>query len=213
MLSPEHLSWSRSRLLVGIDEVGRGPLAGPVVAAAVVFPAGHGGIDGVRDSKQVKRLVEREALSRAVRRVAVAVGVGAASVAEIEQLNIRRATALAMSRALQRCTLRISNSAFDVVIDGLSVPELGVEHRAIVKGDANCHSIAAASIVAKVCRDRWMRWLDRRHPGYGWNSNVGYGSAAHMAAIVSLGMTPQHRPSFCQGVKGEGSTPSRPSIP
>src|SRR5690606_22083766 len=170
MLSPEHLSWSRSRLLVGIDEVGRGPLAGPVVAAAVVFPVGHGGIDGVRDSKQVKRLVEREALSRAVRRVAVAVGVGAASVAEIEQLNIRRATALAMSRALQRCTLRISNSAFDVVIDGLSVPELGVEHRAIVKGDANCHSIAAASIVAKVCRDRWMRWLDRRHPGYGWNS-------------------------------------------
>lgn len=197
----EHAAWQSDCLLVGIDEVGRGPLAGPVVAAAVVLPRGHCGVADVRDSKQVKSRAEREALARAIRQAAH-IGLGAATVSEIDELNILRATALAMTRALQRCLARIGNQPVRVVVDGLPVRGLGVEHTAIVKGDASCHSIAAASLVAKVTRDRWMRLLARQHPVYGWESNVGYGSTAHIAAMRSLGLTRHHRRQFCATVLG-----------
>lgn len=197
MFNHEHSAWQSGCLLIGIDEVGRGPLAGPVVAAAVVLPRGHCGIADVRDSKLVKSRVEREALARAVRRCAASVSVGAATVAEIDELNILQATTLAMSRALARCIARLGDAPVRVVVDGLPVRGLGVEHTAIVKGDSSCHSIAAASLVAKVTRDRWMRRLACQFPGYGWDSNVGYASRAHIDALRQLGLTPHHRRQFC----------------
>jgi ribonuclease HII len=204
-LDHEQAAWASGQLLIGIDEVGRGPLAGPVVAAAVVFANGHGGIDGVRDSKKVPRRTEREALVHAIRGEALAWGLGAASVREIDRLNIRRATALAMQRALRRCRAKLPGEAsVHVLVDGLAVPELGCPHEALVKGDAHCHAIAAAALLAKVTRDLLMGRLDARRPGYGWASNVGYGSAGHIAALRDLGMTPHHRSQFCQTAVGQG---------
>ncbi len=176
LLRHERLAWSRDLLLIGIDEVGRGPLAGPVVAAAVVFPADHGAIDGVQDSKLVKDRGRREHLVEAITAGAMAWGLGAASVTEIARLNIRRATALAMRRALLRCRRRLGAVEALVCLDGLPVPELGEPHEAVVKGDQQCHAIAAASLLAKVARDRLMQRLALRRPGYGWESNAGYGS-------------------------------------
>lgn len=201
-LSHELSCWSTNRLLLGVDEVGRGPLAGPVVAGAVVFPAGHPGVLGVRDSKLIKRQAEREAIARAVRTEALAWGLGAASVREIATLNIRRATALAMKRAIARCRQQLGAVEVMVLVDGLPVPELGTAHEALVKGDANCHTIGAAAVLAKVVRDRLMQRLAMRHDAYGWDSNVGYGSAGHMAAIRTHGLTAHHREQFCRGVTG-----------
>ena len=203
MLTHEHSAWSSGLLLLGIDEVGRGPLAGPVVAGAVVFPRDHPGIEGVRDSKQVKLAATREALAEVIRAECLALGLGAASVAEIARLNIRRATALAMRRAMLRCRARLGNVQVLVLVDGLAVPELGAEHRAIVKGDNHCHAIAAASILAKVARDRLMRALATRRPGYGWESNVGYASKGHISALHALGLTPHHRQLFCDTAMGQ----------
>jgi ribonuclease HII len=177
-------------------------LAGPVVAGAVVFPKGHPGVLGVRDSKLIKRQAEREAIARAVRTEALAWGLGAASVREITTLNIRRATALAMQRAIARCRQHLGGVDVLVLVDGLPVPELGTAHEALVKGDANCHTIGAAAILAKVVRDRLMQRLATRHDLYGWDSNVGYGSAGHMAAIRTHGLTAHHREQFCRGVTG-----------
>ena len=205
LLEHEHAAWASGRLLIGIDEVGRGPLAGPVVAGACCFAIGHGGIVGVRDSKQVKRPAERQSLARSIRAEALAWGLGAASVAEIERLNIRRATALAMQRALAHCLRMLGGEvSMLVLVDGMPVPELGMPHRALVKGDSHCHAIAAAALLAKVARDRLMRSLGARRPGYGWESNMGYGSAGHMDAIRLQGMTPHHRRLFCRGVVGQG---------
>ncbi len=201
-LTHEHAAWSVGALLIGLDEVGRGPLAGPVVAGAVVFPAGHPGVLGVRDSKLIKRQAEREAIAVAVRREALAWGIGAASVREIATLNIRRATALAFARALAHCRRQLGARAVHVLVDGLPVPELGTPHDALVKGDALCHTIGAAAILAKVVRDRLMQRLAERHDAYGWASNVGYGSAGHMAAIRIHGLTAHHREQFCRGVIG-----------
>jgi len=201
-LSHELICWSTNRLLIGVDEVGRGPLAGPVVAGAVVFPHGHPGVLGVRDSKLIKRQAEREAIARAVRTEALAWGIGAASVREIAALNIRRATALAMKRAIARCRQQLGPVEVMVLVDGLPVPELGTVHEALVKGDANCHTIGAAAILAKVVRDRLMQRLAMRHDAYGWDSNVGYGSSGHMAAIRTHGLTAHHREMFCRGVVG-----------
>jgi ribonuclease HII len=197
-LSHELNAWSRELFLVGVDEVGRGPLAGPVVAAAVALPIGHPGILGVRDSKTISRAAERVAIAVAVRREAQAIGIGAASVREIATLNIRRATALAMQRALRRCLARLEGAAAEVWVDGLAMPELDHPHLPLVKGDALCHSIGAAAIVAKVTRDRLMERLAERHPHYGWASNVGYGSAAHLAALRHHGLTAHHREQFCR---------------
>ena len=188
----EIVLWNAGRRIVaGIDEAGRGPLAGPVVAAAVVFPAGTKSIRGLRDSKLLTP-VKRERLARVVRARALAIGVGAASVREIDRLNIRRATILAMQRALARLGLAPSG----VLVDGLFLPELGRPHEAIVDGDVYCQSIAAASVVAKTVRDHLMRRLAVRYPSYAWCDNKGYGTPEHLDAMLLHGPTRHHRQSF-----------------
>jgi ribonuclease HII len=177
--------------VAGLDEVGRGPLAGPVVACAVIMPADTRRIAGVNDSKALSA-AERERLTIAIRAHAVAVGVGAASVREIDRYNILQATIRAMRRAVGRLTPPASH----VVVDGNPVPTLGWEHTAVVKGDATCYSVACASIVAKVVRDALMARLALRYPAYGWERNAGYGTAVHVAALHAHGLTPHHRRSF-----------------
>jgi ribonuclease HII len=184
--------WDAGRTIVaGIDEAGRGPLAGPVVAAAVVFPPGTKSIRGLRDSKLLTR-IKRERLAGVVRARALAVGVGAASVREIDRFNIRRATILAMQRALSR----LGMTPTGVLVDGLFLPELGLPHEAIVDGDVHCQSIAAASVLAKTVRDALMRRLAARHPDYGWADNKGYGTPEHLEALALRGPTRHHRQSF-----------------
>ncbi len=191
-LKREAALWSEGRISVaGIDEVGRGPLAGPVVAAAVVFPMGVKAIRGLNDSKVLSAL-QREKYVVKIYERAFAVAVGAASVREIDRLNIRRASILAMERALRRLRFVPAH----VLVDGLPCPELGCEHEAIVDGDAKCHSIAAASVVAKVLRDRLMDRLAARYPGYCWETNKGYATPEHLDAIQRLGPTRHHRFSF-----------------
>ena len=183
--------WSRSLSWVaGVDEAGRGPLAGPVVAAAVVLREGVG-VEGADDSKRVSR-EEREEVARRIREQAVAVTVGAASAREIDEINILRATARAMERAIRR----LPRHPDHVVVDGLPMRDLAWEHEAVVGGDALVHSVACASIVAKVCRDRLMARLARRYPEYGWERNMGYGTEEHRAAIRRVGPTPHHRLTF-----------------
>jgi ribonuclease HII len=191
LLEYERGFWSRGvRWVAGVDEVGRGPLAGPVVACAVILPC-EVCVDGATDSKVLDRAV-REELATEIRRRAAAVALGAASVREIDRLNILRATTLAMERALRRLRLRPDH----VVIDGLPVKGLGWEHEAVVDGDLLVHSVACASIVAKVVRDGLMRRLAARYPGFGWETNVGYGTAAHREGLECHGPTPHHRQTF-----------------
>jgi ribonuclease HII len=182
---------SRGPLLAGIDEVGRGPLAGPVVACAIVMAPDARAIRGVDDSKKLTS-ADRERLCTRIRERALAVGIGAASVREIDRVNIYHAAVLAMRRALSR--LRVTPD--HVVVDGNPIRTLGVEHTAVVGGDACCHSIACASIVAKVTRDRLMHALARRYPHYRWETNVGYGTSEHHAGLAAHGLTPHHRRSF-----------------
>jgi ribonuclease HII len=182
--------WGRGRSVAGVDEAGRGPLAGPVVAAAVILPVDVC-IEGADDSKALSAEVREELYVRIVSG-ARAIGIGAASVREIDRRNILRATTVAMQRALDRLAVLPDH----VVVDGLPVKHLGREHEAVVDGDALIHSIACASIVAKVVRDRLMRRLALRYPGYAWERNAGYGTAEHRAAIGELGVTPHHRLTF-----------------
>jgi ribonuclease HII len=161
-----------------------------VVAAAVILPP-RGSIQGVRDSKTLSAPA-RESLAPVIRAQALAVGVGAASVREIDTYNVLVATRLAMDRALSNLPVRPEH----VVVDGLPVKGLGWEHEAVVGGDGIVHSVACASILAKVTRDRLMRRLAVRYPGYGWETNVGYGTREHLDAIRSLGTTPHHRLTF-----------------
>ncbi len=183
--------WSRGLSgVAGVDEVGRGPLAGPVVAAAVVLAEGIG-VEGADDSKQVSR-AQRESLALRIQERAVAVALGAASVREIDGLNILRATTRAMERAIRR----LPRHPDHVVVDGLPVRDLSCRHDAVVGGDGLVHSIACASIVAKVCRDRLMTRLARRYPEYGWDRNMGYGTEEHRAALRRFGPTPHHRLTF-----------------
>ncbi|HEV7993180.1 MAG TPA: ribonuclease HII [Gemmatimonadaceae bacterium] len=174
-----------------MDEVGRGPLAGPVVACAVVMAPDARAIRGVDDSKQLER-ADRERLATRIRERALGVSVGAASVREIDRINIYHASVLAIRRAISR--LRVAPD--HVLIDGNPIRSLGIEHTAVVGGDACCHSIACASIVAKVTRDRLMRALARRHPHYHWDTNVGYGTPEHHTGLASHGITAHHRRSF-----------------
>ena len=178
-------------LIAGVDEVGRGPLAGPVVACAVVMPPELRAIAGVDDSKRLGP-ADRERLDRQIRDRALAVGVGAASVREIDALNIYHATVLAMRRALAR--LRVPPD--HVLVDGVPLRTLGVAHTAVVQGDARCYHIASASIVAKVTRDRLMARLAARYPAFAWDRNAGYGTPEHLTALAAHGLTPHHRRSF-----------------
>jgi len=190
LLEYERRFWGRGRSVAGVDEAGRGPLAGPVVAAAVVLPVDVC-IEGADDSKVLTPAAREEIFGRILAQ-ARAVGIGAASVREIDRRNILRATTVAMRRALDRLDPRPDH----VVVDGLPVVHLGREHEAVVDGDACVHSIACASIVAKVVRDRLMRRLAARYPAYHWERNAGYGTAEHRAAIEALGTTPHHRLTF-----------------
>jgi ribonuclease HII len=187
----KQLRQTRGPLLAGVDEVGRGPLAGPVVACAVVMPPEARAIRGVDDSKKLISS-ERERLASRIRERALAFAVGAASVREIDRLNIYHASVLAMRRALDR----LSVTPDHILVDGNPVRSLGREHTAVVGGDACCHSIACASIIAKVTRDRLMRALARRHPHYRWETNAGYGTPEHHAGMASHGITAHHRRSF-----------------
>jgi len=188
---------SPERAVIGIDEVGLAPLAGPVVACAILMPEGDL-IEGVRDSKTLSRR-QREQLDPIIRRAAVAWGIGAASAREVERLNPRAASHLAMQRAVRALERRHGRPVEFALVDGAPARELNDligAHETVVKGDATVYSIACASIVAKVLRDRLMRQLDRRYPGYGWTSNAGYPAPAHIAALDRLGVTPHHRRTY-----------------
>jgi ribonuclease HII len=180
-------------LVCGIDEVGRGPLAGPVVAAAVVLDLDHmpRALRRSIDDSKVLNVEEREDYCREIRRCAV-IGIGAASVREIDRINILRASLLAMQRAVH--ALGILPDA--ALVDGNIAPTLPCRAQAIIGGDGRSLSIAAASIVAKVMRDQIMRELGRRYAGYGWESNVGYATREHCEALMALGATIHHRRSF-----------------
>lgn len=175
--------------MAGVDEVGCGCLAGPVVAAAVILPVERG-IKGAVDSKLLSS-AERERLAAIIQERAVGVGLGAASAREIERYNIRRASALAMERALKQLPV----TPHCVLIDGRPQPSLG-DHLAIAKGDRKCQSIACAAIVAKVVRDRLMFRLARNYPGYGWEHNAGYATRCHREGLERMGITPHHRRTF-----------------
>lgn len=180
--------------VAGVDEVGRGPLAGPVVAAAVVFPRGvPDALSGLLDDSKRLRPEARRTAFEALRCCGVVeIGVGAASVAEIARLNILRASLLAMRRAV----LRLPGVPDLALVDGDRPPPLPCPVRCLVGGDGLSLSVAAASIVAKVVRDRAMERLARRHPGYGWEANAGYGTPAHRAALLRLGPVAHHRAGF-----------------
>lgn len=182
-------------IIAGVDEVGRGSLAGPVVACAIIMPPGARALRGVDDSKLLPP-AERRRLSRLILGRALAVGLGAASVEEIDRLNIYHATTLAMRRALARLPM----SPDHVLVDGRPIRTLGVPHIAVVDGDDKCFSIACASIVAKVTRDRLMGSLAARHPAYAWESNVGYGTPAHLAGLRERGACNHHRRRFVEKV-------------
>ncbi len=178
------------RSVAGVDEVGRGPLAGPVVAAAVVLPEGFDA-EGVRDSKRLSER-SREIVCERIMCEAIGVGVGIVAPEVIDEINILRATCKAMKAALDDLS-----AAFDfVLVDGLSVSGFGVPSMAVVKGDNKSVSIAAASIVAKVTRDRIMVGLDSEFPDYGFASHKGYGSKLHLEALDRYGPCPCHRMTF-----------------
>ena len=178
-------------MIAGVDEVGRGPLAGPVVACAVIMPPDRRAIAGVDDSKCLTAR-QRLRLAGLIRQRALAVGLGAASAREIDRINIYHATTLAIRRALGR----LAAAPDHIILDGRMIRTLGVPHTAIVHGDARCYSIACASIIAKVTRDRVMKALAKRYPPYGWERNVGYTTAKHLAGLAAAGATPHHRRSF-----------------
>jgi ribonuclease HII len=177
--------------IAGIDEVGRGPLAGPVVACAVVMPPDQRAIRGVDDSKRLTAS-ERERLAIRIFETAVSVGVGAASVREIDRVNIYHATVIAMRRSLRRLSV-VPNH---VLIDGKPIRSLETPHTAIVGGDARCYTIACASIIAKVTRDRVMVALGQEDPRYGFELHKGYCSPLHKARLAEHGPCLHHRRCF-----------------
>ncbi len=182
-----------ARAVAGVDEAGRGALAGPVYAAAVVLPP-EPALLGLDDSKRLAPEV-REDLARRIRAVAVAWGVGSSTAAEIDGLGIAPASFLAMRRALAALEGRGARPGL-VLVDGFPIPALPLPQRAVVKGDATVACIAAASILAKTARDEVLSGLDRERPWYGFAAHKGYGSAAHLAALRLHGPSPDHRLSF-----------------
>ena len=199
----------RRKIVCGIDEVGRGPLAGPVVSAAVVLPPGLNSqlLGTLKDSKQLTPA--RRAILAAEIRASCLVGFGAASAKEIDTLNILRATMLSMSRAVRALRIPVDHA----LVDGNQLPSLPCPASCIIRGDELKPAIAAASIVAKVLRDRLMVRLAGRYPGYGWEDNVGYGTRRHAEALGSLGFTPHHRRTFRLHASGAAadSHPAKPA--
>ena len=179
-----------TRLVAGVDEVGRGPLAGPVVAAAVILDPRRP-IAGLADSKKLAER-RREQLAEEIRSSALAWSLGRAEVEEIDRLNILQASLLAMQRAVEALTLKAEHA----LVDGTRCPELHCTAEAIVGGDALIPEISAASILAKVARDREMVAMDRCYPGYGLARHKGYPTKAHIAALAELGVTEIHRRTF-----------------
>ena len=177
-------------LICGVDEAGRGPLAGPVCAAAVILPA-EADLPGLNDSKKLSEK-KREQLFPEIQRIALAWSVAFATVEEIEERNILGATMLAMNRAIAGLSLKPELA----LIDGNRNKEIEMPSRCVVHGDARCASIAAASILAKVSRDRLMVELSREYPQYGFEQHKGYGTRAHYEALREYGPCPAHRPSF-----------------
>lgn len=189
-LDIEREAWTEGlRVVAGVDEAGRGPLAGPVVTAAVVLSPDRA-FEGATDSKAL-RATRREELCSRIRDQARACSVGAASTREIERLDILRATSLAMRRALEG----LGTDPELLLVDGQGLPDLP-EHRPLVGGDRRSRTVACASIVAKVIRDRLMKRLSPRYPEYGWASNKGYHTPQHVEALTRLGPTPHHRRTF-----------------
>lgn len=184
------LLWDTPGLVAGVDEAGRGPLAGPVVAAAVILDDLNP-IAGLADSKKLTAL-RREKLYDEIRAKALCCSIAEASVEEIDALNILQATMLAMRRAVEGLRLKPAK----VLVDGNRLPVLDVLAEAIVKGDAKVPAISAASILAKVHRDRWCADYDREFPQYGFAGHKGYGTAEHLAALRAHGACPQHRKTF-----------------
>ncbi len=184
------LPWDVPGLVAGVDEAGRGPLAGPVVAAAVILDDLKP-ITGLADSKTLSAR-QRERLSEAIHARALCFSVAHASVEEIDQLNILQATLLAMRRAVMGLRLK----PHKVLVDGNRLPTLDIMAEAVVQGDRKVPAISAASILAKVARDRWCLEIDAEYPLYGFAAHKGYGTAQHLAALQSHGATPWHRRSF-----------------
>lgn len=191
MLNFERVLWkSGIRSVAGVDEVGVGPLAGPVVAAAVIFPPGTE-LAGVDDSKQLEP-EQRVKLAAAIRQSATAIGVGLAEVSEIDHLNIYHAALLAMRRAIEALSLQPEH----LLIDARVIPGIAIPQNSFNKGDGINFSIAAASIIAKTHRDRLMEELEKTYPGYGFAQHKGYGTSEHQNAIRGLGPCPIHRLSY-----------------
>ena len=177
------------KLIAGVDEVGRGPLAGPVVSAAVILPQ-NCKIKGLNDSKKIPKK-KHEDIFQAVKEKALAIGIGVMDNHVIDQVNIYEATKLAMKEAIAQLQLKPEH----LLIDAMEL-DLPISQTSIIKGDANSLSIAAASIVAKVTRDKIMANYDQEFPGYDFSQNAGYGTAKHLEGIAKLGITPIHRTSF-----------------
>lgn len=188
-MKPQQTQPMTEEVVAGVDEVGRGPLAGPVLAAAVILMAP---IDGLADSKKLSAKRRLHIAGRLALDQHVYIGLGAASVAEIDQLNILQASLLAMRRAVQKLQIEPDLA----LVDGNKAPELSCRVETIVGGDRTVPAISAASIVAKVTRDRLMARLDDRYPGYGWKQNAGYPTIKHRTALEKLGITSHHRTSF-----------------
>ena len=183
-------------IVCGVDEAGRGPLAGPVVAAAVILPP-HADIPGLNDSKKLSDKRRRE-LFPVIQEQAVAFGIGIATHEEIDEINILQATFLAMERALANLSVKPDLA----LIDGNREKDFGIPVQTVVKGDSRSASIAAASILAKVTRDDMMLEMAEKYPGYGFEIHKGYGTKAHYAALTELGPSPIHRSTFLKKFYG-----------
>lgn len=184
-------------VICGVDEAGRGPLAGPVCASAVILPA-HLDIPGLTDSKKLTDKKRRE-LFPVIQEQAIAWGIGMASCEEIDEINILQATFLAMQRALEQLTIRPDM----VLIDGNRAKDFGLPVKTVIKGDSLSMNIAAASILAKVTRDDWMVRMAQTYPQYAFDIHKGYGTKAHYAALTELGPCPIHRKTFLKKFYGE----------
>ncbi|MBS0469336.1 MAG: ribonuclease HII [Proteobacteria bacterium] len=198
------LDWHTPGLVAGVDEAGRGPLAGPVVAAAVILDELQP-IAGLADSKALSPR-RRERLFDEIRAKALCCSIAEASVEEIDRLNILQATLLAMRRAVQGLRLKPTLA----LVDGNRLPQLDMPAEAIVKGDARVAAISAASILAKVTRDRWCAELHGQYPQYGFAGHKGYGTAEHLAALQTHGACPQHRRSFAPVARALQAAPAQP---